>query len=63
MGGEQGGSLVLGILRDMADLIASLDRLFAKEASQATLGMAGAERPGFFKPQSPQVNLRTHLAA
>ena len=44
MGDERGGSLVLGILRDMADLIVGLDRPFAKEASQATLGMAGAER-------------------
>jgi hypothetical protein len=63
VGDERGGSLVLGILRDMADLIACLDRAFAEEAWPATLGMAGAERSGLFKPQSPQANLRTHLAA
>jgi hypothetical protein len=63
MGDERGGSLVLGILRDVADLIAGLDRAFAEEAWPAKLGMAGAERPGVFKSQAPQVALRTHLAA
>ena len=52
MGGECGGSLVLGIQRDMADLIACLDRAFAEEAWPATLGMAGAERSGVFKVPS-----------
>jgi hypothetical protein len=63
VGDEHGGSLVLGILRDMADRIAGLDREFAEEAWQDTFRMAGAERPGFFKSQSPQVILRPHLAA
>ena len=63
MGDERGGSLVLGILRDVADLIAGLDRALAEEARQAKLGMASAKVPGFFKSQSPQVSIRPHLAA
>src|ERR1039458_1346745 len=63
MGDERDGILVLGILRDVAGLIARLDWAYAEEAWLADFRVVGAERPGGFESQSPQVGPRRHLAA
>jgi hypothetical protein len=63
MGDERSGFLVLRVLRDMAGLIARLDRAFAEEACLANFRVADAEQPGFVESQSSQVDLGLHLAA
>jgi hypothetical protein len=63
MGDERAGILVLGILGDMADLIAGLHEAFAEEAWVADIRMAVTERAGLSEAHSPQIDPRPHLAA
>lgn len=52
---DEGCGFFLGTLRDLADLIADLDRVLTNHAWLADLTMAKTNRPGFAKTQSPQV--------
>jgi hypothetical protein len=56
MGGERCGFSVIGILGDMADLIARLDRVFIEEATVANLGMVAPKRAELSESHSPQVD-------
>jgi hypothetical protein len=52
---DEPGRFSLGALRDLADLIADLDRVLTNQAWLADLKMAKTNRPGLAKTQSPKV--------
>ncbi len=63
MGHKRAGFSAIGILGDMADLIASLDWPFAEEAWVPNRRMVATEGAELSKPHSPQIDRRLHLGA